>query len=212
MNTVLTGILSALVSAAAFAGLKDITEKERRNRNLKLWLPLAFVIYAVSDTAAAFAAEKAGTGVCGALSLIFAANFIFLLGVIDIRHRRIPNVYIAAAAAVRIVFILVQGISEHSLRVILLKSVLGLAAGMLITGLAWVISGKGMGSGDVKMFAAIGFFTGGFAVIDIIVYSTVFCCFCGILLMIFRKFSVRDTVPMAPFAYAGTMLYLVAGM
>jgi Flp pilus assembly protein protease CpaA len=120
--------------------------------------------------------------------------------------------YVAAALIFRTVMISAEGLAENDLLLLFVRSLAGLAAGGLVTGIAYAVSRKGIGAGDVKMFAAIGYFTGGFAVIDILVYSTLFCCVCGIVLIVFRKCKARDCLPMAPFAYAGTMLYLIAGM
>lgn len=212
MNTVLTGTAAALISAAAFTLLKDTSEEEKKHRRSILWLFLSLVVYGVTDISGAFMARRAGCGVPGTVSLLIAANFIFLLGYIDIRHRRIPNIYVAASLVLRTVLIAAQGMCEQRTGELFLRSLAGLAAGALLTGAAWLVSGKGIGAGDIKMFAAIGYFTGGFAVVDILVYSTVFCCICGILLVIFRKCRLKDSIPMAPFAYAGTMVYLLAGM
>lgn len=212
MNTVITGIAAALVSAAAFMKFRNIQDSDRTVKNKHIPAAAVFLIFAVTDTATAFVTERAGISIFGRISLVFLANFIFLLGVIDFRHRRIPNVYVTAALAVRTVLIAAQGISEGRTADIFVRSLAGLAAGALITGLAYAVSGKGIGAGDVKMFAAIGYFSGVTGVADILVYSTVLCCICGILLIAFRKCRMKDSIPMAPFAYAGTVVYLIAGM
>lgn len=212
MREIITGAAAALISAVLFTRFKDITESEKKRKDKGMWFVISFLVYAVTDIISVFIASGAGLGTLETVSLVSGANFIFLLGFIDIRHRRIPNLYVAVALMFRTVLISAQGICENDLSLLFLRSLAGLAAGALITGMAYAVSRKGIGAGDVKMFAAIGYFTGGLAVVDILVYSTVFCCLCGIVLIVFRKCKTSDCIPMAPFAYAGTMLYLIAGM
>ena len=212
MKEIITGGALALVSAVLFALFSPVTEKEKKNKDSGKRFCIALPVYIITDIISAYIASGEGVSLPETVSLILAANFIFLLGAIDLKHRRIPNLYVGAAMIFRTVFIIVQGIAEYDLAGIFLRSVIGLAAGGLITGLAYAVSRKGIGSGDVKMFALIGYFAGGVAVIDILVYSTLFCCICGIVLLISKKCSKKDCIPMAPFAYAGTMLYIIAGM
>ncbi len=208
----ITGAAAAVISAAAFMKFRDISEKDRKQGRALHWLAAALTVFLITDTAAAYITARAGMNMFSTVNLIFIVNFLFLLGVIDIRNRKIPNLYAAAALVIRTVLVLIQGIAEGRTAELFLRSAAGFAAGAVITGIAYAVSRKGMGSGDVKMYAVLGYFTGAAAVIDILVYSTVFCCLCGILLLIFRKCTLRDCIPMAPFAYAGTLLYLAAGM
>ncbi|MCQ2465026.1 MAG: A24 family peptidase [Oscillospiraceae bacterium] len=210
MKMIITAAAAAVLSAAGFTVLKDIPGEEKMKGSRRFWFAVSLAVYLAADMLTVHASEE--YGIINAVSMLFAVNFIFLLGVIDIRHRKIPNIYAAGAAAARTLFILVQGLCEGRTAELFAHSLAGLAAGGFITGLVYVISGRGIGAGDVKMFAVIGYFTGGFAMMDILVYSTVFCCVCGIFLLIFRKCSHRDCIPMAPFAYAGTMLYVLSGM
>ncbi|WP_049962929.1 A24 family peptidase [Ruminococcus sp. HUN007] len=212
MKEIITGGALALVSAVLFALFSPVTEKEKQKKDGRKRFLLSLPVYIITDIISAFIARGAGVNLPEAVSLILAANFIFLLGAIDLKHRRIPNAYVGAALVFRTVFIFAQGIAEHDLASVTICSICGFAAGGLITGLAYVISHKGIGSGDVKMFAVIGYFAGGVAVIDILVYSTLFCCICGIVLLVTKKCGKKDSIPMAPFAYAGTMLYIIAGM
>lgn len=212
MKEIITGGALALISAVLFALFSPVTEKEKQKKDGRKRFLLALPVYIVTDIISAFIALRNYVSLPETISLILTANFIFLLGAIDLKHRRIPNLYVGAAVIFRTVFIIVQGIAEYDLAGIFFRSVIGLAAGGIITGLAYVISRKGIGSGDVKMFAVIGYFAGEVAVIDILVYSTLFCCICGIVLLVTKKCGKKDSIPMAPFAYAGTMLYIIAGM
>lgn len=203
--TVITAAAAALISAAAFMKLKDIREGDSDKGSSIVWLATALVVFLVADISAAIRMNE--TGVVQILSTSLIINFMFLLSVTDIRHRVIPNIYVAGVMLIRTVLILVQGISGHTLKAVFISSFAGAAAGFLILGIVSAISGKGLGGGDVKMFAAAGYFTGVYGVTDILIYTTVLCALCGLVLIVMKKCSVKDCIPMAPFAFAGTLVY-----
>lgn len=202
-------LITAGLSAPAFMRYKDINEDDRKKHGSGLW---AAAVFAAADILTAFIAGREETGVFSMISMMIMLNFLFLLSFIDKNHRVIPNVYISGAFVLRTALILIQGIAEHSLPAVFISSLIGLVAGTVLTGTAYVVSRKGIGSGDVKMFAVIGYFAGGIATVDILIYSTVLCALCGILLLAFRKCGVKDRIPMAPFAFAGAMIYMITGM
>jgi leader peptidase (prepilin peptidase)/N-methyltransferase len=212
MKEIITGGALALISAVLFAVFSPITEKEKQKKDGRKRFLLALPVYIITDIISALIAKYEGVSLPETANLILTANFIFLLGVIDLKHRRIPNLYVDAALIFRSIFIIVQGFTEKNLGELVCCSFVGFAVGGLVSGFAYVVSHKGIGAGDVKMFAVIGYFAGGIAAVDILTYSTLFCCICGIVLLVTKKCGKKDSIPMAPFAYAGTMLYIIAGM
>lgn len=210
MTGIITASAVAVLSAAAFIKLSIIRENDRNDNRRALRFFVSMAVFMVCDLASAFIVKEGGMFRIINTSVI--SNFIFLLAVIDFRHRVIPNLYIAGALVLRTLLILVQGIAEHAILSVFVRSAVGLAAGFIILGIVAVISGKGLGAGDVKMFAVIGYFLGLYGVVDVLVYSTLFCAVCGIILIISKKCGVKDCIPMAPFAFAGMLLYIFTGM
>lgn len=209
MNMIFTGVTAAVISAALFTKFRNIKDDDSGKGNMLIWALGSLFVYLVTDIPALSVMCRNGKNMYEALSFVSAANFLFLLAVIDIRHRVIPNLYVAVAFAVKTVMIIVSGCMMHSLPEMFAGSFAGMAAASVITGAAYIVSGKGIGAGDVKMFAAAGYITGGFAVTDIIMYSTFLCALCGILLVSAKKCRIRDCIPMAPFAYAGTLICMI---
>ena len=89
-------------------------------------------------------------------------------------------------------------------------------AGLVLSGgmflICYVIARGGIGAGDVKLLAVIGYWVGGGAVFTVVfltvlsaaVYSSV-----GLLL---KKISLKQEMPFAPFVLAGTVLTMMLGV
>jgi Flp pilus assembly protein protease CpaA len=211
MTGIICGAAAAVFSAFAFKILKN-TEESDRKRDGRFIDTAAFAVYAVIDVLCVLVTERAGKGMFTALNFMMILNFLFLLAVIDIRHRYIPNRYILSMMALRTAMIVVQGVSSHSLRDVFTRSFAGLAAGILVTGLVSLLSKNSLGGGDVKMYGLIGYFAGAFAMLDILVFSTLLCAMCGIILIAAGKCGTKDFLPMAPFAFCGAAAYAVLGI
>lgn len=137
------------------------------------------------------------------------AVFLLMAAVSDYRHRIIPNKYIAAFFAVRTLLIVVQAVMTGLFVNAVIRSFVGLAAGFIVTGAAALISKKGLGAGDIKMYALVGYFTGCTDMLDILIYSTFFCALTGLALVTMKKCKMKSFLPMAPFTFAGTMVYIL---
>ena len=128
----------------------------------------------------------------------------FLCAVVDIREKKIPNKIVAALFLILLVFIIFNLFQDFSMW----KSILGVTAlGALIGGgimfVAMVISRKGVGMGDVKMYLAIGAYVGSREIINTMFFAIFSAAIAGAVLLLTRKASLKDSVPMAPFAFFG---------
>lgn len=128
----------------------------------------------------------------------------FLCAVIDIREKKIPNKIVAALMLIILVFIAINLFQD----VTMWKDILGVTAlGALIGGgimfVAMVVSRKGVGMGDVKMYIAIGAFAGSREILTTMFFAIFSAAIAGAFLLISRKATMKDAVPMAPFAFVG---------
>lgn len=207
MTGMIIGPAAAIVSTAAFIRFKD-TEEDDSKLNGRTLDIVAFIVYALLDVFTVVLMDRAGAGIFCIVNSVILLNFLFLLAVIDIRHRSIPNRYILFMLVPRTAMIAVQGVITHSFVAVLMKSLLGLLTGVFLLGVIALVSKKGLGSGDVKMYGLTGYFLGAVAILDILIYSTLLCAVCGIALIVLKKCTAKDFLPMAPFAFAGTMVYI----
>ena len=167
------------------------------------------------------------------------AGFYIILTLTDLKYRLIPNKIIYTAiifvtfflllnAVLTILFtynqlkndefgiyLLQAGYLEQQISAItksfglLLLSSLGISAFFLL--LIFITKGKGMGGGDVKLAFLIGMVNGFPFNIAAIFLGFVFGAVFSIILVLFRKKSLKDTVPFGPFLILGSVIAFVWG-
>lgn len=139
---------------------------------------------------------------------------IWLLAITDYREKKIPNKVVIVLLLIRIVFLIYEMIANSQFwKLALGQMFLGAIIGGGVLLAAMIISRKGMGMGDVKMFFVIGAYVGSSRILPTLFYAFLVSAIGGIVLLISKKAKMKDTIPMAPFAFAGVMLeYLLLTM
>ncbi|MGP4064996.1 A24 family peptidase [Oceanobacillus sp. M65] len=109
--------------------------------------------------------------------------FVIVAFIWDVRHQKIPNWLTLSGMLFGLVFHLINGAIEGFLFAI---------TGLLAAGVICLIlyGFKAVGAGDVKLFAAIGAFTGIEIVLYILMYSIVFGGIIGMLLLLLSRTSL----------------------
>ena len=141
------------------------------------------------------------------LKLPVLMRWTTLLAYIDYRERLIPNFLICVLLIARVAFLGCNLISDPEYwRSILLYPLIGAGIGGVILAVAMLLSRKGVGMGDVKLFITIGAYVGSMEIIATLFYTFVVSAVVGIVLLLMKKVKLRDSVPMAPFAFAGVAI------
>lgn len=129
----------------------------------------------------------------GFFKYVIISNLLLLVSCMDVEVGLIPN---------RFVFIIFLWVflwqffyPFHSL----LSAIIGFLAGGGLFYLITMLSGGGMGGGDVKLMAVLGLAAGWPDVLMIILLSFVLGAVAGLVLMICRKKTRRDALSFAPF-------------
>jgi len=127
--------------------------------------------------------------------------------VFDINTKRIPNALVLAMIAgwLLLVIPMIFIDMENGLN-ILTDSIYGLLVGGGLFLLVYLISRRGLGGGDVKFMAAAGLYLGFSETIPAILYGTVLAALTGLVLIILKKIGRKDTMPLAPFLFAGIII------
>lgn len=134
----------------------------------------------------------------------------FLLSRIDYQEKQIPNKVIAALLVIRLVFLVYEAyISAEYWRSSLIYPLLGAAIGGGIMAVVLLISRKGLGMGDVKLFLTIGMYVGSTEIIATLFYTCLAASLFGIVLLIIKKAKLTDSIPFAPFAFIGVSIEYV---
>ncbi len=132
---------------------------------------------------------------------------IYLLAKVDYHEKKIPNKVVLVMLILRVVFLVHEVlVNLEYWRKVLVYPFLGATMGGLIMIVAMLMSRKGVGMGDVKMFIVIGAFVGSTEILATMFYTFLISAIGGICLLVTKKFGLKDSIPMAPFACAGVAL------
>ena len=167
----------------------------------------------------------AGIPVIGAITLIIWAvrlqplimlwyELLVILGyvaaVLDIKAKKIPNALVLAMIAAWILIMTPQLFMDTDSAITLMaSSALGFAVGGGLFLLVYFVSRKGLGGGDVKFMAAAGLYLGFEGVLPSMLVGTVLASLFSLTLIILKKISRKDTIPLAPFLYAGILFTIL---
>lgn len=144
------------------------------------------------------------------LMLIFA---VLTIAYIDWKKRIIPNVVLAGLLIFRTIWLIVEiFIYSYATVDILLGSFGGLVIGVLLFLIAYFVSRKGIGLGDVKFVGVIGYFTGISVLYGILVISLFLIVCYSMVQLLRKKVTWKDSIAFGPFLAVGTIFALLAGI
>jgi leader peptidase (prepilin peptidase)/N-methyltransferase len=138
---------------------------------------------------------------------------LIALALIDLEHRRVPNVIVLPATAAAVVWVLALSFATGDWDVAGNALLSGAAAFVLMFGIA--LASRGMGMGDVKLAAFIGIFAGrfGWQVCVLAVFAGfIIGGFVAMMLLVVRVRGRKDALPFAPALAAGALTALFWGV
>ena len=143
---------------------------------------------------------------------IFIILFAVAATVFDIKTRRIPNWLVLGMFGVWLLLLIHEfSTSPCNAPAELLDCALGFLVGGGIFMLVYIISHKGLGGGDVKFMAAAGLYLGLSSTIPAILYGTILAALTGLVLILLKKITKKDKLPLAPFLLVGITIAVLAG-
>jgi leader peptidase (prepilin peptidase)/N-methyltransferase len=137
---------------------------------------------------------------------------LVILFVTDLEHYIIPNAVTYSLSALAIILSLLH------IHPLLLNDLLSCLIGGIVPGLLlyltskiylWIRKKEGMGMGDVKMIAMIGFWMGLPTTIMIIILSSILGSLVGISLILFKKMDRNKLIPFGSFLSLTTIILLI---
>ncbi len=132
---------------------------------------------------------------------------LFTASNIDLRERRIPNITVIAMflyGLLDITYVLVaeHGITDLSKEVLFSKG-LGFIVAISICVISRLVSKEGLGAGDIKMLAALGFTLGISLFLRMMVFTAVSAVILTLIMMSLRKIDRTSSLPFAPYMTLG---------
>jgi len=136
------------------------------------------------------------------IAVLLLLSLLIIITVSDIKYMLIPNKILLFFS---FVFLLVHWINPLTTWS---DSIFGAVIGFFLLFLISFISKGGMGGGDIKLFALLGFIMGVKSVLFIFFFSSLFGSLFGLFMMAIGKLKRKTAIPFGPFIALGTVFTL----
>lgn len=133
--------------------------------------------------------------------LLSVITILVVLALIDFKYKIIPDKLNLVLLFMAILFIATNNNILESL-----KS--GLLAGGLFFLIAFITNG-GIGGGDIKLISILGLILGFYPIIIVITFTFILAAICSIILLLFKKTSLKTSIPLAPFISLISIIYII---
>ena len=216
MNSVITTVLYSILAAFVAVGMRF--ETNRRLQSIqsddieitsgrpyllsgKLYVYLLIIVgisalcgFTVSNNAISIIAIIE-IGVCYLAALAAA--------VIDLKTRTIPNYIPLTIIGIRMIIFIYEILYVDSAVSYLVSSLIGCFLCLVVLIIANKIVKSGIGGGDIKLLAAIGFMCGLYVVFSTLFIALICCIVVSIIAIMLKKYTSKDHLPFGPFIYLG---------
>lgn len=132
-------------------------------------------------------------------------SLLLIVSAIDLEIKKIPNIFVAIIFA----WALLRQIISPALT--WTDAALGLLAGGGITLLIALASRGGMGGGDIKLLAVLGFLAGWLDLILVFFLAVFIGAAAGIVLILFKKKNGKTALPFGPFIFLAYIIVVFWG-
>ncbi len=120
-------------------------------------------------------------------------SILLIVSAVDLESKKIPNLFTGMILTWALIWQLIFPDRTWT------DSVLGLLVGGGITLIVALVSRGGMGGGDVKLLAVLGFLAGWLDLLLIFILAVLIGAAAGIFLIVFRKKTGKTALPFGPF-------------
>lgn len=203
----LQGILSGFIEMLIIIGvyLKYHVVAFGKEENKMQWLPV--VGTGIVTVCFNILLAKQNYRIHTALNISAVYTLLAAMAGIDLKKKMIPNVMVGIGFLIKTALLLYEwAVLQDSVKESVLNSAAGFAFGLLFLLILSFITRHGIGYGDVKMFAWIGFCMGLADTYSILFYSVLLAAIAGVYLLLVKKAEKKKLLPFAPFVYAGSCL------
>ena len=147
-------------------------------------------------------------GILATVFLFYIFSSLIVIFIYDLKHYIIPDKVLFPAIAVAVVYNLIPPYNLQHLFYVFLAVII--ASGFFLA-IFLLSRGKAMGFGDVKLAILMGLLLGLPNILAALFLAFFFGAIIGIILMVYKKKSLKSEIPFGPFLIAGTFLALFWG-
>lgn len=142
-----------------------------------------------------------------------AFGLLLPIAVIDSKEKIIPNKLLIIALLFTLLILTGQIFSDKDYIISIIgNSLIGSLVGGGIFLIASLIARNGIGAGDIKMFFVLGLLLSFRGIFNVLLYSMVVSAVYSIILLISRKKTMKDELPLAPFTLIGIVVSILFGV
>lgn len=146
-------------------------------------------------------------GLCfNLIKYLFLSSLLIVIAFIDYKHQIIPDSILLFGFFTTLIFKLL-----YYSRIELLNSTLGLLIGGLIFLIIAIVSHGGMGGGDIKLIALLGFFFDWKHLLLLMFLSFIIGAFFSIILLLLKIKDRKDFIPFGPFISIAAIITIFFG-
>ncbi len=232
MSVVVAGVvllLASLIGVASYAAIphfekkQDVSDSEQvhsnlspaapilqffEKRNWKQWL----FVGAMALLCAVLALLSHRKGITG-LELCRRFSVVLMLlaaMIIDMRTHTIPNLIVLASLGIGAIILLIEFLlARETFVMMLIMSGAGLFGCVVLFYLLSRLTKEGMGMGDVKLVAAMGWLLGIAQTLTAVLFALILCTLTAVFLIFGKKKNKNDSVPFGPFLFFGYIILLL---
>lgn len=203
LQGLILGLIEMLVITGIYIKYDIVSVKESENG--KQWVLMAIIgILTVYLDILLF---KQSYRINTTLNIVVVYTILAILAGIDLKKKVIPNSILRVGFIIKIILLLYEWIMfPDTIQVSFFRSVSGFVFGLLFLLILSFITRHGIGYGDVKMFAWLGFCVGLMDTYNILFYSVLAAAAAGIYLLLVKRAERKKQLPFAPFVYIGCYL------
>ena len=146
------------------------------------------------------------------LRYLCLTGFMLVLAVIDHEKSIVPNKLLVVMLVIRAVLLVIEvAVYPVYWKEKMISAVGGMLVGLILFLLAYVLSRKSIGLGDVKLAAVLGWYLGLSLIWWDLVAGLLLAGIYSVVQLARKKLSMKDSIPLVPFLAAGTILILLLG-
>ena len=212
MNTAVSLLMTVVVTVYIY--YFEIDEDQEKQpltvviKSKKKLFFITLIMFAGYALFSGIASYKNGYNGLSLLRNVVFLDSLYLLSLTDAKKHIIPNKIIIADLVIRAFFLVLEVFFVADEPIVALQNT---GYGFLISAIAalvlLVLSHGSIGGGDIKLIAIIGLYAGASKAFPVIFISFVLCAMASIVLLISKKRTLKESIPFAPFIFAGMLLY-----
>jgi len=143
---------------------------------------------------------------------VYIIAFSIVFAYIDYKETIIPNKLLAVLlwSAIIIHLIEIAIVPDRWINIVG-SSVIGMLVGGGVFLIGHMISKAGIGAGDIKLFAVMGFFLGNYIIVAVMLVSLLAAAIVGGIGVLSKKMKLKQAVPFAPYVAIGVIVAMILG-